>query len=133
MKLMIVGAQLVTLTNREKDRFNRLPSDAVTCNEVSSSCYLGNCSSCSNLMEDFILYLTEIFDQNSIDDLIYKQWLSTDRTTLQTVLQNSEEFTECFHAGLQTLKKHYFIAKELSKFCSEKQKFFEGWGNDCYC
>ena len=48
--------------------------DAITCNETSSSCYLGDCLSCSNLMEDFILYLTESFDKNSIDDLIYKQW-----------------------------------------------------------
>ena len=86
--------------------------DAVTCNEASSSCYLGDCSSCSNLIEDLILYLTEIFDKNSIDDLIFKQWLSTDRTILQTVLQNSEEFTECFHAGFQTLKKHGFFAKK---------------------
>ena len=47
----------------------------------------------------------------------YIKWSSTDRTTLQIVLQNLEEFTECFHAGLQTLKKHDFIAKEQSKFC----------------
>ena len=73
----------------------------------------------AHLMEDFILYLMEIFDKNSIDDLIYKKWLSTDRTTQQTVLQNSEEFTECFYADLQTIKKHDFIAKEQSKFCSE--------------
>ena len=124
MKLMFVGAQLGTLTNGEKhhliDYYQCI--DAVTSNKASSSCYLGDCSSCSNLMEDFILYLMEIFDKNSIDDLIYKQWLSTDRTILQTVLQNLEEFTECFHAGLQTLKKHDFIAKEQSKFCSEKRK-----------
>ena len=31
-----------------------------------------------------------------------------------------EEFTEYFHAGLQAIKKHDFIAKEQSKFCSEK-------------
>ena len=87
-----------TLTNGEKHHLINYHQciDAVTCNEASSSCYLGDCSSCSNLMEDFILYLTEIFDKNSIDDLIYKQWLSTDRTTLQTVLRNSEEFTEYF-------------------------------------
>ena len=64
--------------------------------------------------------LTEIFDKNSID-LIFKKWLSTDRATLQTVLQNSEEFTKCFHAVLQTLKKHDFIAKEQSKFVLKKK------------
>ena len=124
MKLMIVGIQLGTLTNVEKHHLIDYHQciDAVTCNEASSSCYLDDCSSCSNLMDDFILYLTKIFDKNSIDDLIYKQWLSTDRTTLQTVLQNLEEFTECFYAGLQTLKKHDFIAKGQSKFCSEKKK-----------
>ena len=73
----------------------------------------------------------EIFDKNSINDLIYKQWLSTDRTTLQTVLQNSEEFTECFYACLQTFKKHDFIAKEQSNFVKKKKK--KGWGYDCYC
>ena len=111
-----------SLTNGEKHHLIDYHQciNAVTCNEASCRCYLGDCSSCRNLIEDFILYLMEIFD-NSIDDLIYKQWLSTDRTTLQTVQQNSEEFTECFHAGFQTLKKHDFIAKEQSKFCSEKK------------
>ena len=105
---MIVGTQLGTLTNGEKYHLINYHQciHVITCNEASASCYLGDCSSCSNLIEDFILYLTEIFDKNSIDDLIYKQGLSTDRITLQTVLQNLEEFTECFHAGLQTLKKH---------------------------
>ena len=100
MKLMIVRAQLGTLTNGEKHHlidYHQWYAD--TCNDASSSCYLCDSSSCSNLMEDIILYLTEIFDKNSIDDLIYKQWLSTNRTTLQTVLQNLEEFTECFHAS----------------------------------
>ena len=98
---MIVGAQIDTLTNGEKHYLIDYHQciDAITCNEASSSCYLGDCSSCSNLMEDFILYLMEIFDKNSIDDFIYKQWLSTDKTTLQTVRQNLEEFTECFHAS----------------------------------
>ena len=83
MKLMIVGDQLGTLTNGEKYHLIDYHQciDAVTYNEISSSCYLGDCSSCSNQMNDFILYLMEIFDKNSIDDLIYKQWLSTDRTT----------------------------------------------------
>ena len=102
MKLMIVGDQLGTLTNGEKHHLIDYHQciDAITCNETSSSCYLGDCLSCSNLMEDFILYLTETFDKNSIDDLIYKQWWSTDRTTLKIVLQNLEEVIECFHAGL---------------------------------
>ena len=128
MKLMIVGTQLGTLTNREKHHLIDYHQciDAVTYNETSSSCYLGDCSSCSNLMEDFILYLMEIYYKNSIDDLIYKQRLSTDRTTQQTVLQNLEEFTECFHAGIQTLKKTDFIAKEQNFVLKKKKKFFKG-------
>lgn len=72
-------------------------------------------------MDEFALYMGEILYKNSVDDFIYKQWLSTDRTTLQTISQSTEEFIDTFHAGLQTLKKHDFIAKEQSNFCSDRK------------
>ena len=123
MKLMIVGAHLGTLTEGEQHHLSDYHQCmiAVTCNEASSNCYLGDCSTCNNLMEDFISYMEQILSKNSIDDFVYKQWLSTDRTTLQTVSQSTEEFIETFHASLQILKKHDFIAKEQSKFFSDKK------------
>lgn len=123
MKLMISGSHLGKLTKGENYHLtdNHQCILAVTCNEVSASCYLGDCSTCSKLMDDFVLYMEEIFYKNSVDDFVYKQWLSTDRTTLQTLSQSTEEFIETFHAGLQTLKKHNFIAKAQSKFCSDRK------------
>lgn len=64
------------------------------------------------------MYTEEILNKILIDGFIYKQWLPTDRTTLQTVSQSAKEFNETFPAGLQILKKHDFIAKERSKFSS---------------
>ena len=91
------------------------------CYGLMKSCCLGECSTCSKLMDEFALYMKEILYKNSVDDFINKQWLSIDRTTLQTISQSTEEFIDTFHAGLQTLKKHDFIAKEQSNFCSDRK------------
>ena len=71
------------------------------------------------------LYLKEIFDKKSIEDLI-------DKTTLQTTSRNTKVFNECFHSGLPTLKKHDSIVKEQSKFCSKKKSYFGSCENPRY-
>ena len=120
---MIVGSHLSRLTKEGTHHLSDYDHCicAVTCNEASTSCYLGDCSNCSKLMTDFVLYMEEIFDKNYIDALTYQQWLSTDRSTLQTVTQSTEKFIETFHVNLQALKKHNFIAKAQSKFCSDRK------------
>lgn len=69
MKLMIAGSHLAKLTEGESHYLTDYNECilAVTCNEASTNCYLGDCSSCNKLIDDFVMQ--EIFHKNSIDDL----------------------------------------------------------------
>jgi hypothetical protein len=55
-----------------------------------------------------------------IDCIVYKQWTSVDRSTLETVSQTADElFVESFCSKLEALLTHSFIAKQQSQFYSE--------------
>ena len=50
-------------------------------------------------------------DNNMVDSVEYKQWLSTDRSTLETLSKSGEEFLWS--------STHSFIAKQQSMFQAE--------------
>ena len=54
-----------------------------------------------------------------IDSVQYKQWISTDRSTLVTLSKPAEKFVELFCDQLKTLLTHSFIAKQQSIFQTE--------------
>jgi len=51
-----------------------------------------------------------------IDYVQYKQWVSTDRSTLETITKTTDEFVESFCEQLKLLLTHSFIAKQQSSF-----------------
>lgn len=54
-----------------------------------------------------------ILDNNMIDSVVYKQWVSVDRCTLETVTK-TDEFMEWFCKKLLLLLPHSFIATQQS-------------------
>ncbi len=80
------------------------------------------CEKCQSL-EGFKEKLLEIF--SDVEEIEYKQWQSTDRSTLQSFTDNTEEFVEKFCEKLDQLRRHDFIAKKQSQFCSEKKDKLE--------
>lgn len=40
--------------------------------------------------------LTKKFEDDLIDEVTYKQWVTVDRCTMETVVKNSDNFTEDF-------------------------------------
>ena len=40
-------------------------------------------------------------DNNLIDTVTYKEWVSVDRSALETLVKPVEEFVECFVTGLK--------------------------------
>lgn len=125
VKLMIDGANLPVIT-KEEENFHvtdyKKCLDKIVCSPPTSDCYFSECQNCSNLIDDFIAKISTVFHKNMIDDVEYLQWLSTDRTTLQTVVQMIDEFTEEFCRKLQILKRHNYIAKQQSTFYSMKRE-----------
>lgn len=124
MKLMIAGSGLSSLTQEEQFHLQDYNSclSAITCNRSTTSCFFNECSECEELFDSFVEYFKSIFHIGMIDDISYKRWISTDRTTLECITKPVEEFIDEFCNNLNTLKRHDFIAKQQSKFCTEKKE-----------
>ena len=90
----------------------------LTCNPATPSCHLGSCSYCPGV-DDLKTSLMSLLDDNLIESIIYKQWTSVDRSTLETVSQPADEFAESLCSRLDALLTHSFIAKQQSQFYSE--------------
>ena len=86
------------------------------------ACHLGNCQH-SNSLNDFKDKLLALFSESMIDEIQYKQWVSTDRSTLETLSKpTTDEFVEDFCEKLYTLKRHDFIAKQQSSYYTERKE-----------
>lgn len=111
------GSNLSSLTSHLKRPLNHYTDcfNSVMCDNQSSECYLGTCKACPgvNALTDI---LRDIFDQNEIDTIIYKYWISKPRTSLETMSSSSDDFIEKFSEDLLTLLPHAFIAKEQASF-----------------
>ena len=57
-----------------------------------------------------------LLDENNMDDIVYKQWIATDRSTLETYCLPVEEFVEIFCEKLELLRPHSFIASEQAAY-----------------
>ena len=87
----------------------------IMCNPPHPRCYLGECDACpeiETLKEELLTY----FDEIDVEQIIYKQWVSTDRSTLETFCSPVEEFVDTFCMKLELLRPHSFIATQQASF-----------------
>ena len=90
------------------------------------NCCLGECKECG-IKSDIETLLLDIFSDLDIEEITYKQWESTDRTTLTTIVQPTQEFVECLIKKLLVLSNHQFIHRMQSKFFyNMKENLFPG-------
>ena len=61
-------------------------------------------------------YLNEVMDDNYIDSIQYKQWVSVDRSTLETITKSVDDFEDSFCDQIRLLIPHSFVAKQQSLF-----------------
>ena len=120
VKLMFLGARLSDITAPESIS---LPTykhclAKIICNPPLPTCYLGECSSCPGIAK-FKNDLTTLLDENLIDDITFKQWISVDRTTLETYTRPVDEFIDIFCEKLEVLRPHAFIAAQQASFFNE--------------
>ena len=81
----------------------------IMCNPPLPRCYLSECDACPGIVKFTLL------DDNDVDQIVYKQWVSTDRSTLET-RASAEEFVDTFCEKLELLRPHSFIATEQASF-----------------
>ena len=87
---------------------------------------MGECDACPEiemLKEELLTHLDEI----DAEQIIYKQWVSTDRSTLETFCLPVEEFVDTFCMKLELLRHHSFIAtQQVSFYASRKMALKKG-------
>lgn len=69
--------------------------------------------------------LLTAFEEDMIENITYKQWVTVDRCTFETITKSAEDFVQEFCKQLVHLKKHDFVAKQQSAFFSEKKSALE--------
>jgi len=77
--------------------------------------YFQTCKFCPGIL-GLKEHLRVRMDNNMNDTLQYKQWVSTDRSILETITKPADEFVESFCEQLKTLLTHFFVAKQQSSF-----------------
>ena len=89
----------------------------VMCTPPLPKCNLDECDSCHGIVP-FKDELLTVLDESDIEHVIYKQWVSTDRSTLETHCASAYEFVDSFCEKLEFLRPHSFMAKRQASFFS---------------
>ena len=123
VKLMMSNAMMETMTAAEAVPLKHYGHAlAMTmCNPALPSCHLGECLVCPG-KEPLKDMLTKCFEENDVDEVEFKQWVSTDRSKLETMVQPIDDFIDTFLEKLDNLRRHDFIAKQQSNFLNERKE-----------
>ena len=87
----------------------------IICNPPHPRCYLGECDAYSEI-ETLKEELLTHFDEIDVEQIVYKRWVSTNRSTLETFCSPVEEFADSFCKKIEILCPHSFIATEQASF-----------------
>ena len=78
-------------------------------------------NSCSNIksISQFCFNFCHFFRCQGCEDVIYQQWISTDRTKLTTISESKEDFVDNFSSQLLKLILHSFTTKSQSAYMKD--------------
>lgn len=127
VKLMIDGINLKKLTADAPNYKLECYKDCLkqmTCNPASSKCHLRKCIKCPGI-ENLKARLHQLLEENDIDEITYKQWISVDRDNLETMISQADVFVDSLCEKLQILLPHSFIAKQQAAYLSERKSNLE--------
>lgn len=127
VKLMIDAVNLKNLSRDSEVKLSDYKDclEFILCKRPTAACHLLQCKNCPN-MEKLSELVLELLEQNSIEQVIFSTWQSTDRCTLKQECLPSDEFVEELCNRLKVLITHSFISKEQCKFISDKKENLRG-------
>lgn len=107
VSLLVSGANFKSLTSgSEMPLINYKDClDRMVCKNKTTDCYLNSCKKCPGVT-NVIEQLEEIFEEKCIEIVTYKQWVTVERTSLQTLISPVDEFLQKLSEGLQKLLIH---------------------------
>ena len=120
VKLMFIAAKIHELTANSSQSLQTYHQCLahIICNPPRPICYLGSCNECPGIAQ-LNTDLLEIFEHNMIENVTFKQWVSVDRSTLETFTMPTDEFVDRFCEKLNVLLPHSFIATQQASFYEE--------------
>lgn len=127
VKLMIDAINLKKLTAGVPNYQLECYKDCLkqmTCIPSSSKCHLRKCNKCPGI-ENLKAKLNQLLEQNDIDEITYKQWVSVDRDNLETMIGQADVFVDSLCEKLEILLPHSFIAKQQAAYLSERKSNLE--------
>lgn len=91
---------------------------AAVCDISSEKCMMSRCSSCPGIegIENLLCSLEEL---DLLEEITYKQWVSTDRCTLLTVTEHVDTFIESLAKKVVTLTRHHHVSQMQSRYLRE--------------
>lgn len=120
VKLMIENTKLGALTNGQLNTYKHCLAKML-CNPPNINCYMSECRECPGVAPIRII-IEEAFEENLIENVTYRQWVSVDRCNLETLQKSNEDFINVFCEKLTLLVKHDFVAKQQSSFINDKKE-----------
>ena len=117
VKLMLVGGKIASLTANDNiplTTYDHCLAQMI-CNPPQPKCYLDTCTSCPGISH-LSKCLQSLMDDNLVDNVVYKQWVTVDRCTMETFSKSADEFVDTLCEKLKVLLPHSFIAKQQSAF-----------------
>jgi hypothetical protein len=103
--------------------------EQLTCSVHSKLCMIHRCPDCpgTERLEMYLKTACGVEDYAADETIHYKQWLTTDRTTLEDHSKSLDEFIETLVHRTDQLTSHHYIAKHQSAFLSNlKQELKPG-------
>ena len=91
---MMVGGKIADLTAHEDIALLSYNSclAQIVCNPSQPACYLRTCPGVLMLKDR----LKILIDENLIDTVVHKKWVSVDRSTLETFTKSADYFVDSF-------------------------------------
>lgn len=127
--LMIDGASIPSLTESSDLKLTSYKDclKVMVCENSKPECHSGDCNLCQNNIDIVKDHLNQLFESNGIEEIQYQIWESTDRSTLLSRVQDSQEFVDELCEKLIVLRNHDFVAKQQASYLEHlKQTLKEG-------
>jgi hypothetical protein len=112
IKLMIGGAKL-NIDYKEL-------LDLLVCDINNYNCMMSLCKECPG--KETALEMLKESEEEMPDNVTFKQWVTTDRAEMLTLVMPQEEYFETLIEKLENLKSHHYVSKIQSKFLKEQKE-----------
>lgn len=117
VKTMLDAIDLSNLTSDEEIKLSNYKDclRQLVCSCPTEKCFLNECEKCPS-SEKFCEYLRRLLSKSYISEVKYAVWTETDRATLLTIQESTDDYIDNLLARLESLKPHSFIVKKQSEY-----------------